>query len=103
MVIVERKREELAELSVRVVRYLAGKLHLATALEASEPSVVPISEAIIIGIITPAVQVFQAVSSAGRRARSYIRRCSLEIVLAVAVEKSRPRFPAQASSSGSRQ
>ena len=58
LVIVERRREELIELSARVVRYAAGKPELATAPEAGEPSVIPLSEATIIGVITHAVQVF---------------------------------------------
>ena len=57
-VIVERRREELVELSVRVVRYLAGQAQLATAPERGEPEMVPITSVRIVGIITNTVKVF---------------------------------------------
>ena len=58
IVIAERSREELIELSARVVRYFAGRPQLATAPRACDPEYVSLLDARILGVVTHAVTVF---------------------------------------------
>ena len=58
IVIAERGREELIELSARVVRYFAGQPQLATAPQTCDPEYVPLLDARILGVVTHAIKVF---------------------------------------------
>lgn len=56
IVIAERRRDELIELSARVVRYVAGGAQLVTAPNVGDPQYVPLMGARILGAVTYAIR-----------------------------------------------